>query len=64
MENKRLKGVVQMGRVKPPFSYFGSKGRFYKEIKEIFINKNKWTDELSSLDSNSRKFTLDSRSKP
>lgn len=25
-----------MGRVKPPFSYFGSKGRFYKEIKEIF----------------------------
>ena len=25
-----------MGRVKPPFSYFGSKGRFYKEIKKIF----------------------------
>ena len=25
-----------MGRVKPPFPYFGSKGRFYKEIKEIF----------------------------
>lgn len=25
-----------MGRVKPPFSYFGSKGRFHKEIKEIF----------------------------
>ena len=25
-----------MGRVKPPFSYFGRKGRFYKEIKEIF----------------------------
>ena len=36
MENKRLKGVVQMGRIKPPFAYFGSKGRFYKEIKEIF----------------------------
>lgn len=25
-----------MARVKPPFAYFGSKGRFYKEIKEIF----------------------------
>lgn len=25
-----------MARIKPPFPYFGSKGRFYKEIKEIF----------------------------
>ena len=25
-----------MARIKPPFAYFGSKGRFYKEIKEIF----------------------------
>ena len=25
-----------MARIKPPFGYFGSKGRFYKEIKEIF----------------------------
>ena len=25
-----------MPRIKPPFAYFGSKGRFYKEIKEIF----------------------------
>lgn len=25
-------------RIKPPFSYFGNKGRFYKEIREIFIN--------------------------
>lgn len=24
-------------RISPPFAYFGSKGRFYKEIKEIFI---------------------------
>jgi hypothetical protein fulcA4_02487 len=27
-----------MNRIKPPFPYFGSKGRFYKEIREIFIN--------------------------
>ena len=25
-----------MARIKPPFAYFRSKGRFYKEIKEIF----------------------------
>lgn len=25
-------------RIKPPFPYFGNKGRFYKEIREIFIN--------------------------
>nr|DAJ31722.1 MAG TPA: DNA adenine methylase [Caudoviricetes sp.] len=25
-------------KIKPPFSYFGNKGRFYKEIKEIFEN--------------------------
>ena len=25
-------------RIKPPFSYFGSKGRFYKEIREIFMH--------------------------
>nr|DAS53262.1 MAG TPA: D12 class N6 adenine-specific DNA methyltransferase [Caudoviricetes sp.] len=25
-----------MARIKPPFPYFGSKGRFYKKIKEIF----------------------------
>lgn len=25
-----------MARIKSPFPYFGSKGRFYKEIKEIF----------------------------
>ena len=25
-------------RISPPFPYFGSKGRFYKEIREIFIN--------------------------
>lgn len=25
-------------RIKPPFLYFGNKGRFYKEIREIFIN--------------------------
>lgn len=25
-------------RIKAPFPYFGSKGRFYKEIREIFIN--------------------------
>ena len=25
-----------MARIKPPFPYFGNKGRFYKEIKEIF----------------------------
>lgn len=25
-----------MPRIKPTFAYFGSKGRFYKEIKEIF----------------------------
>ena len=25
-------------RIKVPFAYFGSKGRFYKEIREIFIN--------------------------
>lgn len=25
-------------RIKPPFSYFGNKGRFYKEIREIFVN--------------------------
>lgn len=25
-----------MTRIKPPFPYFGTKGRFYKEIKEIF----------------------------
>jgi hypothetical protein len=49
-----------------PFTAFAASqlhtSSIYKEIKEIFINKNKWTDELSSLDSNSRKFTLDSRS--
>lgn len=27
-----------MNRIKPPFPYFGSKGRFYKEIREIFMN--------------------------
>lgn len=27
-----------MNRIKAPFAYFGSKGRFYKEIREIFIN--------------------------
>lgn len=27
-----------MNRIKAPFPYFGSKGRFYKEIREIFIN--------------------------
>lgn len=26
-----------MSRIKVPFSYMGSKGRFYKEIKEIFV---------------------------
>lgn len=25
-----------MARIKPPFAYFGSKGRFFKEIKLIF----------------------------
>lgn len=25
-------------RIKPPFPYFGNKGRFYKEIRKIFIN--------------------------
>lgn len=25
-------------RISPPFPYFGNKGRFYKEIREIFIN--------------------------
>lgn len=25
-------------RIKPPFPYFGNKGRFYKEIREIFVN--------------------------
>ena len=25
-------------RIKPPFPHFGSKGRFYKEIREIFVN--------------------------
>lgn len=27
-----------MNRIKPPFPYFGSKGRFYKEIREIFMH--------------------------
>jgi hypothetical protein len=27
-----------MNRIKAPFPYFGNKGRFYKEIREIFIN--------------------------
>ena len=27
-----------MKRIKAPFPYFGSKGRFYKEIREIFMH--------------------------
>lgn len=27
-----------MNRIKAPFAYFGSKGRFYKEIREIFMH--------------------------
>lgn len=29
-----------MSRIKVPFPYMGSKGRFYKEIKEIFAENN------------------------
>jgi len=25
-------------KIQKPYRYFGSKGRFYNEIKEIFIN--------------------------
>lgn len=47
-----------MARVKPPFAYFGSKGRFYKEIKEIFqanyrenfVDLFAWTINLKSFE--------------
>jgi len=37
-------------KIQKPYRYFGSKGRFYNEIKEIFIQSKKIVTLIYSLE--------------